>query len=383
MKVNVKLHPAQREVIAHRRRFNVLACGRRWGKSRMAFGLALETVAQKGSVAYACPAAEDYAKRWDEAVEFFAPVARQFHVADGVIEFMNGRRMEWFGLHRDTGIRGNKYHRFIIDEAAHSPKLESAWTLAIRATLSDYRGDAYFMSTPNGANYFKALFERRQTDETWAAFQMPTSSNPYIDPDEIEDARRTLPSIVFRQEYLAEFVDMQGSRVKREWLRYGTPPANLRYSMAVDLAASLRSEADYTAIVVTGTDGSGNYWVVDVHRDRMSFNDIISRIRSYAAKWNPDVIGVENVQAQAYIVQELIRTTMLPVVPITPDKDKVSRFMPVEGKLEHGHITLAPNLDPAFESELLSFPHGEHDDMVDAFTYSMLGHEQSYSIISL
>lgn len=383
MKVTINLHRAQRHVIANRKRFNVLACGRRWGKSRLAFALAAETMAQHGISAYACPAASDYEKRWKEAIEFFAPVLAQAHVSDGVLEFRNGARMEWFGLHRDVNIRGNKYHRFILDECAFAPNLEGAWIQVVRPTLTDYRGDAYFMSTPDGFNYFKTLFDRAQVSSKWKSFQMPTSSNPFIAADEIAEARDEMPSVGFAQEYLAQFVDLSGARVKREWLQYGPAPDGVTYSMGVDLAASQSTHADYTAIVVTAHNGNGKYWVVDVWRGRWMFNDIMANIIACAAKWRPGIIAVEQVQAQAYVVQELVRTTLLPVSPVTPDRDKVRRFMPVEGKIEHGHVAIAPGIDAAFEQELLSFPHGTHDDTVDAFVYSMLGHEQSYSIISL
>ena len=381
MKVNVPLHDGQRRIISERRRFNVICCGRRWGKSRMAFALALETIAAMGTVAYACPTAEDYSKRWDEACEFYRPMLSDVKTADGALVFRNGARMDWFGLHRDTGIRGNRYHRFIIDEAAHAPKLEQAWTYAIRATLADYKGDAYFMSTPNGGNYFKTLYD--STGPDWARWQLPTYDNPFMDRAEVEGLADTMSSIAYRQEILAEFVDVQGARVKREWLRYGPHPDGCSYVVGVDLAASQRDEADYTAIVVTAKDAQGTYYVVDVIRTKATFNDILRTIKAVYDKWQPRSVAVEAVQAQQYVTQELARQYMMPVQPVYPNRDKVSRFMSVEGKIEHGHVVLAPHLIREFEDELLSFPHGQHDDMVDALVYSLLGHDSGVRITRL
>ena len=45
--VTIDLHDGQRRIIDERKRFNVICCGRRWGKSRLAFALALETIAQR------------------------------------------------------------------------------------------------------------------------------------------------------------------------------------------------------------------------------------------------------------------------------------------------------------------------------------------------
>ena len=55
---------------------------------------------------------------------------------------------------------------------------------------------------------------------------------------------------------------------------------------------------------------------------------------------------------------------------VRPDKDKVTRFMPLAARYESGVICHARGLSPAFEDELLAFPVGEHDDQVDALSYA-------------
>ena len=89
-----------------------------------------------------------------------------------------------------------------------------------------------------------------------------------------------------------------------------------------------------------------------------------------AEKWNPAVIAIEQVQYQAAVVQELLRTTRLPVRGIRPDKDKLTRFLPLVARYEQGLVRHAPGLPGWFEDELLSFPVGKHDDGVDALAYS-------------
>jgi hypothetical protein len=81
------------------------------------------------------------------------------------------------------------------------------WPQVIRPALSDRIGKAIFISTPNGLNYFYDLWLRGQQEEekSWNSWQFPTSANPYIDPEEIEEARLNLVPEVFEQEYLALF----------------------------------------------------------------------------------------------------------------------------------------------------------------------------------
>lgn len=277
---------------------------------------------------------------------------------------------DWYGLHRYDAARGNKYGLALFDEAAHSPNLEPAWQFVVRPSLSDYRGGAWFASTPKGDNYFKKLEDEAQDDADWMCWHEPTNNNPLIALDEIEAARKSMPSVVFRQEYLAEYVTLQGNRIKREWLRYEQPPDGCTYFVGVDLAISKKTAADYTTMVVVGMKDS-KYYVVDVLRMKESFNEVLTAIKNLAAKWKPNKIVIEAVAYQAAMVQELIRTTSLPVKPITPSKDKITRFLHVEGKYEHGYIYHASGLIPEFERELLSFPNSEHDDMCDALCYAI------------
>jgi hypothetical protein len=91
------------------------------------------------------------------------------------------------------------------------PNLEEAWNAVIRPTLTDYQGGADFYSTPKGLNFFYTLFSRGDQGGDWQSFQMPTTANPFIKASEVEAARVELPEDVFRQEYLAEFIQGEGA----------------------------------------------------------------------------------------------------------------------------------------------------------------------------
>ena len=123
------------------------------------------------------------------------------------IELIGGGIIDFWSLDDPDSCRGRKYKRGVIDEAAKVLHLKEAWTKVIRATLTDMKGDAWFLSTPRGKNnYFHDLFKFDETYPDWKAWQMPTASNPYIDPEEIEQARGQLDPLTFAQEYLASFV---------------------------------------------------------------------------------------------------------------------------------------------------------------------------------
>lgn len=134
------------------------------------------------------------------------------------IALITGGEIDVWSLDGPDAGRGRAYRRVVIDEAAIVPNLRDAWQQSIRAQLTDYQGDAWFLSTPKGiASPFHELFQRgRDPLQTeWAAWHMPTSTNPHMLASEIESARADLTDLAFAQEYLAEFVTWEGAVFRR------------------------------------------------------------------------------------------------------------------------------------------------------------------------
>lgn len=175
--------------------------------------------------------------------------------------------------------------------------------------------------------------------------------------------------------YQCEPTDAEGALVRREYLQRGEPPAHFtRITMGVDLAISTRDHADYTAVTVLGQAAEGRIWVLHSSRTRAGFHDVIAYIRSIAEQYSPSTIAIEAVQYQAAVVQELLRSTNLPVIAVRPDRDKITRFQPLQARYEQRLVWHAPKL-AEYEDELLAFPTGLHDDLVDssAYAYNALG----------
>lgn len=143
---------------------------------------------------------------WRDVTTLLEPLVARPNAQEKRLELVTGGVVDMWSLEDPNAGRGRKYKRVVVDEAAMTPNLEQAWNAAIRPTLTDLVGDAWFMSTPKGYNHFYALYQRGQGAEAdWMSWTMPTAANPYIDPREIAAAEAELPSLVFRQEYLADF----------------------------------------------------------------------------------------------------------------------------------------------------------------------------------
>lgn len=377
-----QLHAAQEQIKREARRYNVVNLGRRTGKTVLGLDLVIDPVLLEGfPAAWVAPKYKLAKEVFVEAKSFLKPITSNCNSSDMRIELVTGGVLEFWTLEDPDVGRGRKYKRLIVDEAAMARHLEQAWQQSLQPTLMDYRGDAFFLSTPKGivgpGKFFKELFERGRDGgpdrrKGWKSWQMPTSSNPYIHPDEIEQMRLDMPDLVFRQEVLAEFIDFGGTMVKREWIHAGVPPplSEMRVYMAVDLAISTKDTADFTACAVIGVEASGRIWILYLKRARVGFYDALQMIESIAMKYRPLEIGVEKVQYQAAAVEQLLRTTTLPVRAVVPDRDKLMRFQPLQVRYQNNLVYHAEDLIPDWLEELLSFPLGDNDDMVDAVAYA-------------
>lgn len=201
-------HAGQRQIVAESARFNVLQCGRRFGKTTLGVDLAVDKALDGLPVGWFAPTYKLLDEAWRDVRKAVADVVVTVDKQQRRLELLGGGVIEFWSLdHTDPG-RGRKYARVILDEAGIVRDLEIIWTQAIRATLTDLKGDAWFLGTPKGRNYFHTLFLRgQQGDHGWKSWRFATVQNPYLDPAEIEDARGELPDLAFRQEYLGEAVE--------------------------------------------------------------------------------------------------------------------------------------------------------------------------------
>ena len=198
-------------ILREAKRFNHVKCGRRFGKTELSHELAAKPALNGQKVAYFAPTYKDSYEWWKQikAVLFPAIESKDEQVKQLTL-FTGGIIDVWSMDDPDSG-RGRKYHRVIMDECEKANKFKETWLGSIRATLTDYKGDAWFLSTPKfGKTFFKELADYKNKFDNWQGWTFTTFDNPHIDPEEIEDARRTMDNLYFRCEFLAEDVDLTG-----------------------------------------------------------------------------------------------------------------------------------------------------------------------------
>lgn len=242
------------KVLAEAKRFNVLCCGRRWGKSALAVNLLSEVALEGYPVGYFTPTYKLLDGTYNECLLALDKVIKRKHEHQ-FIELITGGRIEFWSLENEMAGRSRKYKRTVADEVAFTKNMWKSWTEGIRATLTDYKGDGWFLSTPRGKNDFYKLFMRgKQGEANWASWQMSTYTNPYIDKEEVDDAKADLPPLAFSQEYMAEFNDNIANPFGLAFIEQCTYPLSIE--PAVCFGIDLAKSHDFTVIIGLDKNGS-------------------------------------------------------------------------------------------------------------------------------
>ncbi len=241
-------------MIQERKRFNVANCGRRFGKSAMAVNILSETAIKGFPSGYFAPTYKLLEGTYNECLLALNEAVVRKH-DNQFIELITGGKIEFWSLDNPQAGRSRKYKEVVVDEAAFVKNLWESWTQAIRPTLTDLKGGAWFLSTPKGKNDFYKLHQRGVTGEAnWQSWTMSTYDNPFIDPTEVDDAKRDLPEVAFNQEYLAQFADNTANPFGLNFIEQCTYPlSNLPpVCFGIDLAKSY----DWTVIIGLDVNGS-------------------------------------------------------------------------------------------------------------------------------
>jgi len=204
-----KPHLNQERVLKEAKRFNLLKCGRRFGKSTLSIYIAAKALCKGESVAYFAPTYKDASEWWSEITSRLKEIISSKDSTLKQIKTLTGGKLDVWSFDNPDSGRGRKYHVVLVDECEKGMKFKEAWTQSIRPTLTDYKGSAWFFSTPHfGRTFFKELFNYQDRLDDWKSWRFTTYDNPYIDPLEIDSAKAELDPLTFACEYMAEDVDL-------------------------------------------------------------------------------------------------------------------------------------------------------------------------------
>jgi len=243
--------------------------------------------------------------------------------------------------------------------------------LIVIGTRWDYN-DVYQHILDNERDRFNVLVRKARQDNT--LFFPERLTEEYLDSQ-----RKSLGSYLFSCQYMNEPVDNESATfkvstlVRVPWEEVKDRPMNWYLSVDPSFEGPY---SDYAAFVVAGMDYMRQIYVKHVLRAKMTYSDIINNIfRLYT---DPELkinrIILETVATQKSLQYELVneqkrRGLWLPVIEVRGQrKAKEERIRGLAPLYEFGHIfhiRECPQLAD-LEYELIHFPRGTHDDVIDA-----------------
>jgi hypothetical protein len=381
-------------------RFNVAVCGRQLGKTTLGTVVVAHAAADAHlPCAWFAPTYKYLDQVWRSLRDILEPVTVTKSEQQHRLDLRGGGSVDCWSLEDADAGRGRRYGLVVVDEAAMVRDLERVWQASLRPTLSVSAGKAWFLSTPKGLNYFHQLYRLGVDphEAEWKGWQLPSSASPYIRPEEIAAAQRSLTERVFAQEYLAQFLETEGAGVFRGVravcrLQPQKPQPGHAYVMGVDWA---RTEDATAFCIVDASLGE------QVALDRMIGTDYelqLERLHRWAELYRPRAIMAEANSMGGPLIERLQHgyarllgspRPALPVIPWTATVGtKAHAVQQLALAIENGTLTLLE--DAVQMGELLAYeatvlpsgvtryaaPEGSHDDTVTALMLANLAAAQ-------
>jgi hypothetical protein len=383
-----RLHPGQRRIVDDPRRFKVVMCGRRFGKTALGIREACDGGVAGEPVGWFAPSYKYALEAWRELVERLAPITKRVSEQDKRLELVTGGVIEIWTLDGDDPARGRKYKRVVIDEAGLVGNLLQIWMSAIRPTLVDLGGRALVLGTPKGRRHgFVTMFNRGDdpSEPDWASFRASTLDNPYIPAAEVEAARRETPPEVFRQEYEGIPTDDGANpfgldAIRRNIITDLTGRPTVVYGL--DLARSM----DYTVLMGLDAWAMPSYldrWQASWAETKAKVKDLVQQVPVVA-----DATGVGDA-----IVEDLQFMGVLVTPHVFSQPSKLRLMQRLVAALQGNQIRV-PDGWLARELEAFEFtytqtgvryeaPPGTHDDGVMALALALYGWDRVQGVAPL
>jgi phage FluMu gp28-like protein len=293
-----------------------------------------------------------------------------------------GSTMHFFSGERPDNIRGNTFDFLVVDEMAFTrPEL---WNEVLQATVLVKGKKVIFISTPKGKNHFNQLSVQHNYDERYRYFHFTSYDNPMIDHNEIDAIRRSLPDHVFRQEYLAEFLDNSSGLFKN--VRDNTIDSGADASGRLYGGLDIGRADDYTVLTILNQSNQMVYCERWRHDDWTKIIDKVAiSIKKYKA------LTYVEVNNQGDVFYEMLKKRCSNLIEpfVTTSKSKPIMVEDLAVLFEQNQIkVLSYNwiidelesftyiYDPKSRRVKYSAPNGVHDDSVISLSLAVQSKKQ-------
>ena len=193
--------------------------------------------------------------------------------------------------------------------------------------------------------------------------------------DYVDYLKKAKPIDEFQSQFMNDPISSENQLFSPGMFKYWNQrPEGLYLGMAVDLAISQKTDADYTAISVLGMDKDWDIYVLDYLRGHWTPQGILDNVFDMQSRWRPHAVGMEVNGFQKTIKialeEEMRRRKIYFGVeeirngPATSKDNRIKSLEPFyrQGKVHHAAWMKGKDM----EIELMTFNKGRHDDIIDS-----------------
>ena len=317
--------------------------------------------------------------------------------SDSVHRFHTTLGGAYFAVGAGGPITGRGADLLLIDDPIKSA--EDANSATFRRSLQTwYESVAYPRLEPAGAivliqtRWHEADLAgwllKEHASEGWKIINFPALAEPDDPLDREEGAalwparfpvetlqriREAVGTSAFASLYQQRPTAEGGNVFKRDWFKsYGGPVEVTRTIFSLDCAFKTGQSNDYSVIAIISEAKTG-FHVRLVSRGRWEFPELKRQAVALADIWRPHAALIEDAASGQSLIQALKSETRLPILPVKPQGDKVSRAHAVSPLVESGRVCIPESAAwlSEFLDEVTSFPSAPHDDQTDAFTQAL------------
>jgi hypothetical protein len=222
---------------------------------------------------------------------------------DRVITLENGSSIRMGSISQVDSLVGRSYDLILFDEAALSENGEDGFNIQLRPTLDKVGAKAIFISTPRGLhNYFKKFYDRGFSEEypQWCSIHSDWRENPRANEADILEARSTMSSPEFRQEYYADFTVYQGKVWDFDVETSCKDLSELQHwQMDVIMGIDIGFKDPTAAIVLAYDYDTSTFYALDEYysAERTTARHAIA-VKQLEEKYNVSAIFIDNAAAQ-------------------------------------------------------------------------------------
>lgn len=320
------------------------------------------------------------------------------------VEYPDGRRVRIMAFGKGGSIRGLSWRSkrpdlIVCDDLQDADDMQSE--AVCRKDWNWFLSDVYFLGSQSrifliGNNLGeRCIMERVLNDaEAWgfdaervpildeagrSAWEARYPTEQVI--DERERFSRMGRGDIWWREKMCVSRTPEDQPFRRDMFRYFHPAQprtdELNIYMTVDLASSKAASADFSVCCVVGVNADGVWFVLDCWFGRVTPDEHLNAIFNMVQKWRPQAVGIERVAYQsameAFLTREMPRRNQFfHIVPLIPKGHKEQRISALQPRFASGSVWFPSGAGwlEEMEGELLAFPTGAHDDLIDALAYA-------------